>query len=383
MEETENTQQEPVTLEAYREQRGSFWGEMVLRGLLVSLGVIVMPGLTILAIFPGDMVGFGAMLLWTIIIAVVWACMAVFGPFAKKWAQDFVTGFRLLRQMKKRYIQSLPLAVQRRRMIRIISCSVAAVVIPLAVTAGVVTRTLTDRAREEARVRDTYDRAQTLVIEEQYAQARVLLETIGDKDYLDTQALLALCKAHGLYDDGYVESACSALYHATFQHQTQEQMDKITAFHDMIRELQFQQWHEEEERRKAYIREHGVPYVGMYEGDLSETSLGPPSDEVGHGTVFRKGKKYSTNIYYYYRGDAVIFKVVCADSFVISVDDRRDDPYVPVDNSSYWHSDDYDEYDGDMFDVDSFYDPEDFYEEYQDDFYDYEEAEEYFYAHGG
>lgn len=34
-------------------------------------------------------------------------------------------------------------------------------------------------------------------------------------------------------------------------------------------------------------------------------------------------------------------------------------------------------------DVSGYYDPEDFYEWYYDDFSDYEEAEEYYYEHGG
>lgn len=37
----------------------------------------------------------------------------------------------------------------------------------------------------------------------------------------------------------------------------------------------------------------------------------------------------------------------------------------------------------DYFDVDMYGNPEDFYDDYYDDFWDYEEAEEYYYSHGG
>lgn len=40
-------------------------------------------------------------------------------------------------------------------------------------------------------------------------------------------------------------------------------------------------------------------------------------------------------------------------------------------------------YGEDYFDIEMYGNPEDFYDDYYDDFWDYEEAEEYYYSHGG
>ncbi len=74
---------------------------------------------------------------------------------------------------------------------------------------------------------------------------------------------------------------------------------------------------------------NGVPYVGMPESEIYNTSLGSPSIDVRHNTEFVRGKRCTANIYDFMRDNARIFTARCVEGTVIQVWDYRNDPIRP------------------------------------------------------
>ena len=117
-----------------------------------------------------------------------------------------------------------------------------------------------------------------------------------------------------------------------------------------------------------------LPYVGMSESMISKTSLGAPRDKVRHNTEMINGNVYHANLYDFVKNGKCIFTARCINGTVTQVWDMRDDPQTFIFNETYYPPE---------INVDDFKDPEDFYDEYHDDFLSYEDAEDYYYAHGG
>lgn len=132
----------------------------------------------------------------------------------------------------------------------------------------------------------------------------------------------------------------------------------------------------EKEREEELLREeerikNSVPYVGMSESRIDDTILGK-SSEMFHNSEIRNGKRLQANVYRFKTNEGVIFVARCIDGYVDSVSDHRNSPYGKVKHSAIPEEE---------FNVNDYYDAEDFYEDYYDDFYEYEEAEEYFNEH--
>ena len=117
-----------------------------------------------------------------------------------------------------------------------------------------------------------------------------------------------------------------------------------------------------------------LPYVGMSESMISKTSLGAPREKVRHNTEMISGNVYQANLYDFVKDGKCIFTARCIQGKVTQVWDMRDDPQTFMFNETYYPPE---------INVDDFGDPEDFYDEYRDDFLSYEDAEDYYYAHGG
>lgn len=146
---------------------------------------------------------------------------------------------------------------------------------------------------------------------------------------------------------------------------------------------------EKELRYKSYIKRmgerqqqeyenkivNGVPYVGMSESRIGDTSLGKPSNKVRHNTEMISGEVYTANLYDFYQNGKRIFTARCVRGRVTEVWDERNSvssSYTPKSGKSSTGPS-----------VESFSHPEDFYDWYWDDFFDYEDAEDYYYEHGG
>ena len=119
----------------------------------------------------------------------------------------------------------------------------------------------------------------------------------------------------------------------------------------------------------------GVPYTGMYVPAVPEVWQRKGSD---YTTVKNnRGKEIKTEKYYYYLGDNKYTIYVDEHDTVVKVEKLVILPEKSSSKSSTHHSI------RPSPDTSGYYSAEDFYDYYRDDFRDYEEAEDYYYSHGG
>lgn len=124
-----------------------------------------------------------------------------------------------------------------------------------------------------------------------------------------------------------------------------------------------------------------VPYVGMSESQISNTSLGAPSSKVRHNRQVKNGQQYTANLYDYYKDGALIFTARCVQGKVIQVWDKRDNPVQPYKKSASSKSNSSKSSKKDEYNAKDYQNADDFYYDHYDDFYDYEEAEDYYNEH--
>lgn len=232
-----------------------------------------------------------------------------------------------------------------------------------------------------SRLAATYENAESLIASGQYGQASTVLETIKEKDYKDTAALILLCKAHSQYDAGRSIDAYYTMQDARFLYQTEDQNAEISSFKAILKqEYDAYISRMAERNRQEYENRitNGVPYVGMPESRINDTSLGRPSDKVRHNYQVKNGEQYLANLYDFYQNGKCVFTARCVQGTVTEVWDNRDNPQTPYVPSNGG---------GKAYDtgpsVNGFSNPEDFYDWYWDDFFDFEDAEDYYYSHGG
>lgn len=232
-----------------------------------------------------------------------------------------------------------------------------------------------------SRLAATYENAESLIASGQYGQASTVLEPIKEKDYKDTAALILLCKAHSQYDAGRSIDAYDTMQDARFLYQTEDQNAEISSFKAILKqEYDAYISRMAERNRQEYENRitNGVPYVGMPESRINDTSLGRPSDKVRHNYQVKNGEQYLANLYDFYQNGKCVFTARCVQGTVTEVWDNRDNPQTPYVPSNGG---------GKAYDtgpsVNGFSNPEDFYDWYWDDFFDFEDAEDYYYSHGG
>lgn len=132
-----------------------------------------------------------------------------------------------------------------------------------------------------------------------------------------------------------------------------------------------------------------IPYEGMSESYINYTAMGNYHDK--EYVVVGKGKRteWSKNEYRWKNNNGkTILYVECRDGVVTDVTKYWEDKYWTADGkpiysgirSGYSSSSSGKKkvYNDDSYNVNDYYDAEDFYEDYYDDFYDYEDAEDYF-----
>ena len=120
-----------------------------------------------------------------------------------------------------------------------------------------------------------------------------------------------------------------------------------------------------------------LPYVGMPESRIYDTSLGAPDDEIRHNNEMIGGLQYTANLYDFKVNGWTVFIARCVNGEVTDIWDYRRDPLMSTKHTAPPPG----TYGDNEFDVYDYYMPEDFYADHYDDFYDYYEAEEYFYEH--
>lgn len=208
-----------------------------------------------------------------------------------------------------------------------------------------------------------------------YQAAYAALESIGNADYKDTEGLMLLCEAYTEYEKDNTFSAAECLERARFHYLTEEQREKIDAFERQLTAINNKKTREFAEKEHQWLEErikNGVPFVGMSEYRIGDTTLGPPAAEIRHNSEIRHNTLCHFNLYDWFRNGYCIYSVRCLDGEVIQVWDYRSSPippYVPKSGSKKKY---------DTPDPDDYDDAEALYEWYYDDFYDYEDAEEYY-----
>ena len=127
-----------------------------------------------------------------------------------------------------------------------------------------------------------------------------------------------------------------------------------------------------------------MPYIGMWEGYVNKTRLGEPGT-VKTNRYHRDRISHVEKIYKFYKDGKIIYVVKCLDGRVSEISNLR--YRLSSSGSSSGHSSGSSSSSSGSLvpspDTKYFSDPEDFYDYYYDDFLDYEEAEDYYYSHGG
>lgn len=220
----------------------------------------------------------------------------------------------------------------------------------------------------------------------QYDEAIDILSpyTGGDNDRC--RALIYLCRAVKEYQSGEVGPAHSHLwYYNMFRRETKGVIDVndepfVQDLNEVYDELVRQRKAAEEAAYEEKIRS-GVPFEGMSESRIDDTSLGKHAD-VRRNSEIRNNKRVFANIYVFKRSGRIIFEARCLEGEVTHVLDYRDgkssSPYSKENRSAYKPPE---KQDDDPYNVNDFVDPEDFYYENYADFFDYYDAEDYFNEH--
>ncbi len=238
-----------------------------------------------------------------------------------------------------------------------------------------------------------YHRGEELIDEEEYSQALRFLEPL-DWDYMDTKGLVFYCYAQNYYDEDDIEKAYEYMEDASFSHQPDERLARIEKFRGKVekeykkllekREEQYQKWLKKEEaaektakkkKKSSEDEEVDVPYVGMWESDIYDTSIGDLRCRTFETDEYIDGKMREVTYYNFYEGYYIVFVAKCVDNRVVEVSDNREDVSKRKKKKKKAYYPEVDEYKDTGAD--------EFYDYFPDDFLDYEDAEEYYYEHGG
>ena len=360
-----------MTLSEYKAVRKRFLGDCIF-SLIVGLIMCFLPVLVIWAAFKSydeknSASGF-------VIAVILIVGIVVIGAIIKAISSQISPSWTRLKLSKMAYINTAPKeelnaqkCKRKKAIITVITC-IGIVIISLIAFSIVKTTNLSS----------TYKNAEQLIETENYQDATELLKGIEDSNYKDTAALILLCKSHIEYDKGRYVDAYYTLKEAVFRYQTSSQQSKISSFQSVL-DSEYKSYIKRmgERQQQEYESKivNGVPYVGMSESRIADTSLGKPSDKVRHNYETINGEVYSANLYDFYQNGKRIFTARCIKGRVTEVWDERNNTsssYTPKSGKSSTGPS-----------VEGFSHPEDFYDWYWDDFYDYEDAEDYYYEHGG
>ncbi len=365
---------EHLSLSAYQSRKHAFVGELFLSLFVAALLCFIAGGVIWAAISSYDPRNSASGFVVTVFVLIG---LAAVGMILYATASSISGNYKQLMAAKDVYQKGAATEelnqqkrVKKTRTIWICSILNAGLVLLIAISAV-----------NSSRTAAAYNNAEVLIAEGHYEQAAVMLEPIKEKDYMDTADLLLLCKAHLQYDAGRSVDAYYTMQDARFRYQSEEQNAEIASFKTILKQEYDDNISRTVERRRQEYENmvrNGVPFVGMLESSINDTSLGRPSDEVRHNYQVKNGDQYVANLYDFYQNGICVFTARCVQGIVTEVWDKRNNrqsSHVPSNSGSKT-------YDNDPS-VEGFSNPEDFYDWYWDDFFDYEEAENYYESHGG
>ena len=145
--------------------------------------------------------------------------------------------------------------------------------------------------------------------------------------YKKGEELISLCEAYKFYESGSIASAYDRIDRVTIRYDSDYiSKQDVRAFKNRVQE-EFKVYEHQIKIRKEQERENritsGIPYVGMSESHIADTSLGAPSDNVRHNIAFQNGERYTANLYDFYKNGTRIFTARCVNGVVTEIWDDR------------------------------------------------------------
>lgn len=285
------------------------------------------------------------------------------------------------RSAKKAWVMTLDEAGTKklRRKRGAVIAAVTAVI--LGAIAAVITPKIVKASKDSA----VLSEARGIMAEGRYADARQLLRDRFPSDHEASKVMIDYCDAHIIYAEGDPARAYYRIYRDKLYLLGPELNNEATAFLEVLKEETTAYYEEQEILFEQKSRENenkirsGVPFVGMFESLIGDTSLGKPDPNVRRTLGTYGGEEVIFKRYDFIRNNKIIFSAYCYNDKVVMVKDQRDSPIPTKKPSSSSGS-------GSSYiypDPKEFDEPSDFYYWYCDEFVDYEEAEEYYYSHGG
>ena len=255
-----------------------------------------------------------------------------------------------------------------------------------------------------------YDTALVLMQQENYTEAKNLLGTVPT-DYSDSAELYRFCDGMERYKNGYLPSSAEKIKDCSFSSQNAElrelflsrkakileekaaydiEMERIRQEQEAARKKAEEERNiaEAEAERKAqeeYLRRihEGVPFVGMPEKYIDETSLGKHSDSYTNTTIINN-KKVKGHGYFFEKDSYQIFFVFCRYGVVEKAVDQRDSIEYQKQRRAEKKKEAQKKKESkseDTYNASEYGYASDFYEDYYDEFYDGIDAEDYWEEH--
>ncbi|MBQ3379823.1 MAG: hypothetical protein IJG50_08190 [Clostridia bacterium] len=368
----------PITLEEYRKRqresaKGAFYVFLITLVLSAIPILLIIGGISTLLDYHMNATGLGLVLLCVGVILLCIVFALAFMPLLGFVTEEVSTNRRL-------YEASLTEETKSRKIKKTRVAGVIFLVVFLAAVLFVCAYVLLDLHSAH----EIYLNAEEYALEGRYEEALTLLESIEGKEQNRAGALAAYCRARLDYNNGLVYKAYEEFGWKDYNYESEELSKKAKMFKQML-EQRKDELDRKAEREAKKLYGDKEPYVGMSEAYINYTSLGRADDvdlQFDEVSSYEAGKtRYRmTSTYYFYRGYTLIVKVQCVDGRVKQIWDYREKETVNDKPGAASHS----AYtDPGLPASEDFDHPSDFYEWYIDDFIDYEEAEDYYYDHGG
>ncbi|MCD7751523.1 MAG: hypothetical protein LUI10_07265 [Lachnospiraceae bacterium] len=260
----------------------------------------------------------------------------------------------------------------------ILAIAAMVLIIVLSIIAAVFT------TRENRQALETYETAESLLSAGDYEGALELLTSIQAYNYQDTSALIKLCNSLISCSNGDYKSAYESSQRLSFPNASDDLAGQLDQYIEDIEndyENYLKQLAAEEEAAYREKVTTGVPFIGMSESDIGNTSLGQPASKIRHNTEIISGERYYTNLYDFYEDGIRIFSARCIEGEVTDVWDMRNKLTSEQSTSSSSSKSSSGSNSTDPYNASNYAHPDDFYYDHYDDFIDFEEAEDYWNAH--
>lgn len=367
----------PLTLEEYETQRqaakDAFWEDnRAFLFLMIPFWIIAI--IECVSIF---LVGFDSGTLFLILLNVglagfnVWCIVQDVGPLRERLAALRSRCLRSLTPEEQAAFRKRE--VRKKRTRRWALAAAIAGVLALVILVNLDTLT-------------AYGRGMACLRREEFAEAEEAFSSIRDPDFLDTFALARYSasrvafqngdpwKAHRLMQD-YVWK--DLVFHTAppwLSHQIARYKTALEKPYQEALRRSAEDHKKAEDQRLAELSTK-LPYRSMAQSDISNTALGSPANRYSKEMYIDHELKTVT-YYEFQKNGRTYFSVKCIDGQVVEVKQytKAEMEQTPTRRPQPTEDDD-------PYDAADYYDPEDFYEDHYDDFYDYDEAEEYYYAH--